>query len=97
MVGADLAGCYHTHPAKALRLVLWGGYVEELEDGTRVQWWPGKVGLVRPDLSHRIASLPRGNSYSLWLRGPKTHKIELRGPGWEKPAEPAGLDEVFEL
>lgn len=89
MVGADSPGCYHTHPAKALRLVLWAGYVEELEDGTRVQWWPGQIGLVRPELAHRIAALPRGNSYSLWLRWPKTHRIELRGPGWSQDAEVA--------
>lgn len=28
-VRADDASCFHTHPAKAFRLILWGGYVEE--------------------------------------------------------------------
>lgn len=28
-VRADDPTCFHTHPAKALRLILWGGYVEE--------------------------------------------------------------------
>jgi hypothetical protein len=83
MVAPDDGACHHTHPAKAVRLVLWRGYVEELfDDCKRVHWWPGRIGIVRPELCHRIASLPRGVSYSLWLRWPKTHRIELRGPGW---------------
>lgn len=91
MVGADSPGCYHTHPAKAWRLVLWGGYIEELEDCTRVRcWWPGRFGIVQPELSHLIAALPHGTSYSLWLRGPKTHDIQLRGPGWSAPARFTG-------
>ncbi len=85
-VGADEPGCYHTHPARAVRVVLWGGYVEELEDGTRKTWRPGMVGLIRPELSHRVAELRNGRfSLSLWIRGRCTHPINLRGSGWGKP------------
>lgn len=87
MIAADAPGCHHTHPGRAIRLILWGGYVEELEDGTLKAWRPGSIGLVRPELCHRIHALQRGRSYSLWLRGRKTHKIELRGPGWKAGAQ----------
>lgn len=83
MVGADDPGCFHTHPAWALRIVLAGGYVEELEDGESLAWPPGHFGLVRPSLSHRIARLLNDDrSFSLWVRAPKSAAIELRGPGW---------------
>jgi hypothetical protein len=87
MVAPDNPGCFHTHPARAVRFILWNGYGEEIECFDEVAtltrtWRPGMVGVVRPYLSHRIASLPRGTSYSLWLRAPKTHKTLLRGPGW---------------
>lgn len=87
MVAPDLPGCLHTHPVRAVRVVLWHGYVEEVErydeaNTFRRRLRPGSISIVRPDLSHRIDSLPRGTSYSLWLRGPKTHTTQLRGPGW---------------
>ena len=89
-VAADAPGCRHTHPAKALRIVVWGGYVEEVESGPGKldlrTIRPGFIGFVRPELCHRIASLRRKVSYSLWLRWPKTHEIELRGQGWGGPA-----------
>ena len=84
MVGVDDPGCFHTHPAFALRLILSGGYVEELEDGRSFAWAPGMFGMVRPSLSHRIARLMGDASYSLWVRAPKSREIELRGPGWPK-------------
>ncbi len=90
-VAADAPGCRHTHPAKALRLVIWGGYVEEFEDGERLQLRscrPGFLGLVQPALCHRVASLLGTVSYSLWLRWPKTHEVHLRGPGWEEKRTP---------
>jgi len=90
MVAPDAPGCFHTHPARAVRIVLWAGYVEELEDGSMRHWRPGMVGVVHPQLSHRIASLPRGRSYSLWIRGRKTHQTQLRGPGWEATGAQAG-------
>lgn len=89
---ADAPGCRHTHPAKALRIVLWGGYVEEFEIGPDDLKFrackPGFVGIVQPEFCHRIASLRGRVSYSLWLRWPKTHQIELRGPGWAQKDAP---------
>jgi hypothetical protein len=85
-IAGDDAGCFHTHPAHALRVILFGGYVEEVE---RVgaphlrSWRPGMIGLIPPSLSHRVVSLRNGRvSYSLWIRGPKVARIELRGDGW---------------
>lgn len=85
MVGADDPACFHTHPATAFRLVLWGGYHEEMEDGRMRRWWPGRIGVVRPDLSHRIAGLMNGRaSVSLWIRFPKVATVKLRGAGWAR-------------
>jgi len=86
-VGLDGWGCFHTHPATAVRVVLRGGYIEEVEipEGHRREFKhvaAGSISLVRPELAHRIHWLPHGVSWSLWLRGPKTHETQLRGPGW---------------
>lgn len=84
-VGADDPGCFHSHPACAWRLVLAGGYVEQLECGALVTWRPLRGSKVLPQLSHRVAKLLNGRwSYSLWLRGPKTHPVMLSGDGWAK-------------
>jgi hypothetical protein len=75
----DDPGCFHSHPAVAYRLILWGGYVEERLDGEIHKWrmWkPGQFGRVDPDLVHRIAHLPGKVSISLWIRGPITHKVQ---------------------
>lgn len=85
-VRGDDPGCFHTHPAWAFRLVLHGGYVEELESGENRWWFTGSFGIVRPSLSHRIERTCFAKPcYTLWIRGPKVARIELRGPGW--PAE----------
>lgn len=79
-VKADAPGCFHTHPALAIRIILWGGYVEELGDGTWKTWWPGRIGIVRPELEHRIDRLRNGRaSYSMWIRGPLIEKVTTRG------------------
>lgn len=83
MTAKDDPDCFHTHPAVAFRLVLWGGYVEEMESRVHRLWFPGRFGIVRPDCSHRIAGLRNGHlSVSLWIRFRKTAKVKLRGPGW---------------
>ena len=88
MVRADDPGCFHTHPAFAIRVVLWGGYVEEIcktypGEGSfnyHKFRYPGYVGLVRPELEHRIAHLlNHKSSYSLWLRGPIVQNFNVRG------------------
>lgn len=79
-VRADDPACFHTHPATAFRIVLWGGYVEEIDGKGFRTLRPGYVGVVRPELCHRIHKLLNGkSSYSLWLRGKKTAKVEIRG------------------
>lgn len=104
MLAPDAPGCFHTHPAMAVRVILWGGYTEEIAREqlpcdlqlASYQPWihveyrrPGYIGRVKPELCHRIHALPRGVSYSLWLRWPKTHDIKLRGPGWPEGSEAA--------
>lgn len=100
-VRGDDPGCYHSHPAKALRLILWGGYIEKVLLPVHPpskfisticihhKWWPLKCGIVRPELVHRIMGLRGGACYTLWLRWPKTHAVELIGDGWPEHAEPA--------
>jgi len=84
-VRADDEGCFHTHPATAIRIVLWGGYVEQINHGDHMPFTyrtlrPGSVSVVKPDLCHRIDQLRNGRcSYSLWLRGKKTAQVEIRG------------------
>lgn len=83
MVRGDDQECFHTHPAYALRVILWGGYVEELESGRWRTWWPGMIGLIAPSYAHRIGGLRNGRaSYSLWLRFRKRAKVKLTGDGW---------------
>lgn len=85
MIAVDDPDCFHTHPAYALRVILSGGYVEELEDGRRKTWRPGMIGIVTPTYSHRIASLRnRRTSYSLLIRFRKSAKVQLHGNGWQK-------------
>lgn len=87
IVAPDAAGCFHTHPANAVRLVMWNGYIEQIEQPQSTSHrlrdlHGGSASLVAADMSHRIHALPRGMSYSLWLRGRKTREIKLRGPSW---------------
>lgn len=71
----DVSG-YHSHPAKAFRLVLWGGYKEKQPNGFIKTWKPGMFGIVKPELTHQIFELLNGkSSYSLWIRAPHTHKV----------------------
>lgn len=102
-VKADNPGCFHTHPAHAYRLVLWGGYIEEVSvpvpfgrGGYRMRWRPGCYGYVAPEFCHRVDSLINGHtSYSLWLHGPKVASIELHGDGWpDELLHRAGKDRV---
>ncbi len=102
-VKADNADCFHTHPAHAFRLVLWGGYVEEIATPPLLRmgryhatWRPGMFGYVAPTLCHRVERLRNGRvSYSLWLHGPKVASIELHGLGWpDELLHRAGKDRV---
>ena len=84
---ADDPDCFHTHPAWAVRLVVWGGYWEEMEDGRRRLWWPGRFGIVAPELCHRVAGLRASRSISLWFRLPVSAPVRLRGAGWAQQAQ----------
>jgi hypothetical protein len=80
---ADPPGQFHGHPARyQIRVILWGGYVEEMLDGRRRRWFPGRIGLVRDTDVHRIDRLLNGPSYSLWFRSPTSGKTLLTGWGW---------------
>lgn len=82
-VAADDWGCFHTHPAHAIRIVLWGGYCEQYPDGNMKHWHPGAIGHVPPSLCHRVSGLFNGGpSYSLWIRGPICADVKLVGDGW---------------
>lgn len=83
MVRPDLPACFHSHPATAIRIVLWGGYVEEMVDGSKRKWRPGMIGRVRPELIHRIDSFLFRRSVSIWFRGKNAHDITLHGNGWK--------------
>lgn len=90
MVAADDPGCFHSHPAHAIRIVLRGGYIDETSDNRHRLFFPGRAGLVRPRTIHRIAGLRNGRvSYSLWLRFAKVAPIELHGPGWPDDTDTA--------
>jgi hypothetical protein len=86
IIRSDPPGQYHSHPSWGLRLVLWGGYTEELEPSTGkrrlLHWWPGRIGIVGPNYTHRIHDVWGRRSVSLWLRGKTRAPTFLRGPGW---------------
>lgn len=93
MVAADDHECYHSHPAHAIRFILWGGYWEEwlegkTEEGNDIhrlkKWKVLRIGWVKPSFSHRIERLVNDkSSYSLWIRFPKSAKVKLTGKGWD--------------
>lgn len=90
MVRADGVNCFHSHPAWAIRIPIWGGYIEEgynpEKNKTFFRFWrPWSVGVVAPRFVHRIAELLNGRvSYSLWLRGPIVRNVFIGG--WRETA-----------
>lgn len=80
-IRADDLTCFHTHPAKAIRIILLGGYTEQIYlSSLKRKWVIGSIGIVRPELCHRIDRLLNGKySFSLWLRWPKTNNIKIYG------------------
>lgn len=83
-VGSDDFECFHSHPAKAFRFVLWGGYIEQFENHLYNRMPMFSFGFIKPETVHRVSKLINGPSYSLWLRWPKTHKVWIVGYGWPK-------------
>lgn len=95
-VGADDPGCFHSHPAWAIRVPYWGGYVEEIFSPPLRHfkilrtWKPLSIGIVPPSLTHRVDALLNGvASYSLWIRGPICASTKLEGDGWAAQRERA--------
>lgn len=86
-VREDDLDCFHTHSALSFRIVLWGGYIEELENGTKNVWFPLRFGFVTPEYSHRVDKIIFSKAYSLWIRWPKTHETQLAGKGWVQQAD----------
>lgn len=90
IAGVDKIGCYHSHPAWAYRIVLWGGYEEVIvEEDPKGVWTIRNIkifgflahGWVAPEYVHNIYKV-KPRTYTLWIRGPKTHKVRLIGKGW---------------
>lgn len=86
----DNEGCYHSHPAYAIRVILRGGYDEDVHEGEippgyiRIRklkrWRPFMIGLVRPQTVHRVHTLlGDGPAYTLWIRFRKVAPITLVG------------------
>lgn len=81
IVRPDDDRCPHDHPWWFLRVILWGGYVEEHGVDNRVAhrkpwrpWAPWRVYFCSPQFRHRITELPRGSSWTLALCGPRGRK-----------------------
>jgi len=90
IIQADLPGCYHTHPAHAIRIILWGGYQEDcLEDGCRYyKWWlPGMVGWIKPELTHRFQVIRKKCAYTIWIKFKNVAAVKLVGSGWDATNE----------
>lgn len=92
IVRADRKECYHSHPSKAIRIILWSGYDEQTWPGNGWQLWePGDMGFIHPHFVHRIDALTPVDehalvyrpSWSLWIRGPIVADIKLYGAGWD--------------
>jgi hypothetical protein len=90
-VRPDDPGCFHTHPAWAIRVPFWCGYVEEIYQRPGAwtsaremrYWWPISFGLIAPSFAHRVHRLLGGGpSLSLWIRGPICADVKLLGEGW---------------
>lgn len=93
MVERDPIGCFHTHPYDAIRVPLWGGYIEELQSGMIKFIYPFRIGRVGHAYSHRIKGLLGSVSYSLWIHGPAIHKVQKLGEGWASQTVQNGYHE----
>lgn len=89
---ADQKECFHSHPAWSIRIVLWGGYIEEnltdnwgrkLDYRRMWSWYAPSIGIIAPNFAHRISSV-EPNTFTLWIRGPIVAPVNLIGSGWGK-------------
>lgn len=75
---ADDDRCQHTHPWIMVRVILWGGYIEERGPDGRQYWllpwrpWaPWRIYISRTNFRHRITRLLCSSSWTLALCGPQ--------------------------
>ena len=81
----DREDCFHSHPYPSTRVVLKGGYVEEMPDRTRRILTVGYQDLLQPNFAHRLDALAEDESVSLWItyKYPnQKHVTHLIGKGW---------------
>ena len=84
-VGSDGENCFHSHQSLNFRLILWGGYIEELENGRKKVWLPLMFGFVPHNYSHRVCKVIGKKCCTLWIKGRVVkHKVMLTGTGWNK-------------
>ncbi len=93
--------CPHDHPWRFWVMPIWGGYIEDNQDGRqrlRVGWIYYRAAEHR----HRIRSLPKGKSLGIVVTAPKSRDWGFHTPeGWLKwtrflEAPPICEDEVPE-
>ena len=69
--------CRHSHPWIMIRVILKGGYTEEVGPGKFVElkpwrpWYPFRMYYAGWNFQHRIHKLTNGPNWSLVLMGPK--------------------------
>ena len=82
----DALGTFHSHPAWAMRIILWGEYIEEIlpdiaTGQDRHDYWGFlSFGIIAPAFSHGIRSV-RIPTYTLWIRGPVVADIKITKDG----------------
>ena len=83
-IRADNPEQFHTHTGHFIRIILWGGYVEETWFPNRKRtFFPGRIGYMRPNFCHRVDRLLCARtSYSIIIRSPRCAEVKLVGNGW---------------
>lgn len=91
-VRADNPDQFHTHTGHFIRIILWGGYVEETYNVIKNKahrlrkyryFFPGRIGYMSPSFCHRTERLLFAKvSYSLIFRSPRCAEVQLVGDGW---------------
>lgn len=76
-VGADAPGCFHSHLGVAYRLVLWGGYVEEVLR-TPEMAWIARDDLSRMDYNTTVEAFTYKRTFFPGRFGKITHDFEHR-------------------
>lgn len=70
----DQDRCPHNHPNKFYTFIVYGGYKEELLDGTIVHNKPFTFHIRKAKYSHRISELPKGFCWTIVFMCKRTQK-----------------------